>query len=40
MATPDNKPARKSAKRGKGFIVGGQSPSTAAQGAMFRPEEP
>ena len=26
--------------RGRGFIVGGQSPSAAAQGAMFRPEDP
>jgi hypothetical protein len=40
MATRDNKPARKRAKRGKDFIIGGQSPLDAAQGAMFRPEQP
>jgi hypothetical protein len=41
MATRDNKPARKRAKRGQDFIMGGgQSPSAAAQGATFRPEEP
>ena len=42
MATRNNKPAVRRAKlkqRGKGFIVGGQSPSAAAQG-KFTPEEP
>jgi hypothetical protein len=43
MATRNNKPAGRRAKpkpRGKGFIIGGQSPSATTQGAMFRPEEP
>jgi hypothetical protein len=43
MADDNNKPADergKSKPRGKGFIIGGQSPSATTQGAMFRPEEP